>query len=904
MFKKTLDQGWNLTVIGSNVYDIPQNPVSAQVPSSVYSTLLEHGLIPDPFYRDNELLATRLLENDFRYDTEFTVSEEELSAATHIFLRFNGIDTLADILLNGAQIGQTDNMHRVFEFDITDLLTAGVPNHLTVCLHSPIRYIESENERCPVGYSSDAMPGFPHLRKAACMFGWDWGPRLPDAGLFRPVELLFLSKARIESLGIRQIHDRENGIVSRVKMNLSANVEFMDTPAQITPLIRATITGPDGRKWTAESKKLCPAHEAVLTESLTETGVRRLQMPIPLSVDIDNPELWWPNGYGKQPLYTVCAELLDESGSIVDTCTVRTGLRTVTVNTDPMPGETFDPHMKDQTPDLDDGTNILLPQGESKRISVSRHDTPLEGRNFAVEVNGLQIFAMGADYIPEDNLLPRVTRERTDLLLTTAQESHYNSIRIWGGGYFPDDFFYELCDEKGLLIWQDMMFTCASYELSPAFIKNTTAEMRQNIRRLRNHPCLALWCGNNELETQYEFNAWPQSRKQFYDYIRLFEAMIPDIVHEEDPDAFYWPSSPSSGGNFENSMAENRGDTHYWGVWHGNEPFTAYRKHHYRFLSEFGFQSFPALPTIRRFTADTDRNIFSRVMEMHQRNAAANGKILNYLSATFLYPKNFDELVYCSQLLQADAIRYGVEHFRRHRGTCMGTIVWQLNDCWPVASWASVDYYGNWKALQYAEKRMFAPILISCEEHGEQDQKPNPNTMPIPVDISADLHVSNETGNPVTGLVRWQLRRPDSSIIKAGEQQITVAPYSGEWLPHLDFNDQDPLEAHLTYEFAVDGASVSCGTSLFCAPKHYHFLDPELTLRQDGSDLVVTARNFARAVSVETEDSVLRLDDNFIDLEQGEHRFHVLPTRDFTKAGEEAAPSSFRVRSLYDTYEK
>lgn len=300
----------------------------------------------------------------------------------------------------------------------------------------------------------------------------------------------------------------------------------------------------------------------------------------------------------------------------------------------------------------------------------------------------------------------------------------------------------------------------ASYELTDDFEENISAEIRQNMRRLRSHASIALWCGNNEMETQYETLAWQKSKKQTYDYIHLYEYIIPKIVKEEDPEKFYWPSSPSSGGNYENSNAENVGDTHYWGVWHGSEPFTAYRSHHYRFLSEFGFQSFPALQTVKRFTEDGDRNIFSRVMEMHQRNTAANGKILNYISQTYLYPKNFDELLYCSQLLQADAIRYGVEHFRRFRGTCMGAVVWQLNDIWPVASWASVDYYGNWKALQYAEKKMFAPVLLSCEEHGEIDQKPFVNTLPHPIDVSADLHVANETGEPIVGTVKWSLCRP------------------------------------------------------------------------------------------------------------------------------------------------
>ena len=405
------------------------------------------------------------------------------------------------------------------------------------------------------------------------------------------------------------------------------------------------------------------------------------------------------------------------------------------------------------------------------------------------------------------------------------------------------------------------------------------------------------------METQYEMLAWPKSKKQYYDYIHLYEYIIPNIVKEEDPEKFYWPSSPSSGGNYENSNAENVGDTHYWGVWHGSEPFTAYRSHHYRFLSEFGFQSFPALQTVKRFTEDGDRNIFSRVMEMHQRNTAANGKILNYISQTYLYPKNFDELLYCSQLLQADAIRYGVEHFRRFRGTCMGAVVWQLNDIWPVASWASVDYYGNWKALQYAEKKMFAPVLLSCEEHGEIDQKPFVNTLPHPIDVSADLHVANETGEPIVGTVKWSLCRPDSSVVKEGAFEVNAPAYGGQWMPHLDFNDQDPLEVHLTYELVVDGNVVSSGSTLFCAPKHYHFADPKLSVSVDGDTVTVTAENFAKSVSVETENGVLRLDDNFVDMEAGTKTFRILPTADFTAEGT-GVSGAYRVRSVYETAER
>lgn len=917
MTAKILDKQWTLTILGENVYGIPETPIETVVPSTVYDTLLKKNLMPDPFYRDNELTALKLMENDFAYETQFSLSDADRNA-DRIFLRFNGIDTLADVYLDGELLGSADNMNRVWEFDITAAVkddAAEAVYHLKVILHSPTRFIREENEKCPVGGSAESMPGFPHIRKAACMFGWDWGPRLPDAGLFRTVTVETVNIARISQVYLTQTHHvtdktTHGNTVADVCLRADVEIEWMMEAPDNSLKIILLLTAPDGTvTYTAESTLIDSLTDSVPSAGLTglHCGLRCNHVNAELTVSA--PELWWPNGYGAQPLYEAKVLLVPVSENSVspeplDVWQQRIGLRTVTVNTDSMADEIWDSHMTDQLPDLADGSNMVLSDGQKKIYVTDKESQKLPGRNFAFEVNGLQIFAMGADYIPEDNILTRQTRERTDMLLSSAQESHFNCLRVWGGGYFMDDFFYDVCDEKGLLIWHDFMFACASYELDERFEANVAAEIRQNVRRLRSHACLALWCGNNEMETQYEGLAWPKSQKQYYDYIRLYEYIIPKIVAEEDPVTFYWPSSPSSGGNFENSNAENVGDVHYWGVWHGNEPFTAYRKHHYRFLSEFGFQSFPALQTVRRFTEEKDCNIYSRVMEMHQRNTAANGKIINYLSQTYLYPKNFDELLYCSQLLQADAIRYGVEHFRRFRGTCMGTVVWQLNDIWPVASWASVDYYGNWKALQYAEKRMFAPILLSCEEHGEIDQKPHVNSLPMPVDISADLHVANETDKPINGMVTWALRLPDSSIIKEGEFSVTAPAYGGAWLPHLDFNGQDPLKVHLEYALTIDGVVVSSGTTLFCAPKHYEFLDPELTLSVDGETVTVHAKNYAKSVSVETENGVLRLDDNFVDMEAGTKVFRILPGRDFTDVNNNRVSGAFRVRSIYETAER
>ncbi len=807
MLKKSLNGAWNLQIIGKDSSLVPREGISARIPGSVYGALLEKELIPDPFYRDNELKVLPLMENDFCYTTDFEVTDKMLSCDA-LLLRFDGIDTLADVYVNNAQIGCAYNMHRIWEFNLLELdsIREG-DNQLKVVLHSPTKYIREENEKVAVQGSQDAMVGFPHLRKAHCMFGWDWGPRLPDAGIFRDVTLLGVKKSRLDSVYITQIHEEE-GVTLDFDIALELFSHKESGLASDGGRIQIAVTAPDGQVMTVEDG---PGEEQ------------------DYKLVVKNPKLWWPNGYGEQPLYQVKVSLLDEDGSELDVWERKIGLRTMTVNTD-----------KDEW-----------------------------GSCFAHEVNGVKIFAMGADYIPEDNLLGRIHQERTRRLLEDAVAANHNCIRVWGGGYYPDDYFFDICDELGLVVWQDFMYACASYELDDAFEANITQETIENVRRIRHHACLGLWCGNNEIETQIEF--WKTSEKQKYDYIKLYEYIIPKIVKEEDPNAFYWPSSPSSGGNFENSWSEDHGDMHYWDVWHGNKPFTEYRKFHFRYLSEFGFQSFPSLKTVESFTEPSDRNIFSRVMEMHQRNRAANGKILNYLSATYLYPKDFDHLLYASQLLQADAIRYGVEHFRRYRGRCMGTVVWQLNDIWPVASWASIDYYGRWKALHYAEKKMFAPVMISCEEIGELSERTFCIQEPGPIEKSARLHVANETRKEVRGTVSWSLRRPDSSVLEEGNCQVTVPALDGVWLEKMDFGAYEEREIHLEYSFTVEGQVVSQNTCLFTAPKHYFFENPDLRCEKKGDQIIVHANAYAKNVEIIGTDGDLWLSDNFFDMEAGEY---------------------------------
>ena len=793
---------------------------SAHVPGSVYADLMADGTMPDPFWRDNELDAFERMKKDYVYQHTFTVTEAQL-AHPHVELVCEGLDTLAHVSLNGREIAFADNMHITWVWDVKEQLHAG-ENTLEIRFDSPILYCAKKAEEAPGWESSDATPGFRHLRKAHCMFGWDWGPRLPDAGIWRPIFLRTWDAARLENALMLQAH--HDGVV-----DVTIRPEIAGESAWA-----AEITAPDGEV-------------IIIPETTAAEQV----------ITIEHPQLWWPNGLGKQPLYRVTVRL-----AAGDTRVWRIGLRTMTVSRE-----------KDEW-----------------------------GEEFCHVVNGMKVFAMGADYIPEDNILARVTPERTRRLLEDCKAANFNAIRVWGGGYYPYDAFYDICDELGLMVWQDLMYACAFYDLTPDFERSIRVETQQNVARLRHHASLALICGNNEMEmfmagansALINHRTWefvPTYPHHITDYVKMFEYILPAIVKETAPQTYWWPASPSSGGNFDAPNDENRGDNHYWDVWHGEKPFTEYRKFFFRYASEFGFQSFPCLKSVKQFTLPDDRNIFSRVMERHQRNQAANGKILSYLSQTFRYPNSFDDLLYASQLMQAEAIRYGVEHWRRNRGRCMGAIIWQLNDIWPVASWASIDYYGRWKALHYAAKRFFAPVMISAEEEGELSQNPKINEYhPAPLEKSFRLNVCNETLRDVTGEVVWALRTPDGEIVRQNQQTLTIPAMSAKWLDKVDCADASLTGHYVSFAFVVDDVALSEGTCIFCAPKHFEFVDPRLTVETRGDTLVVTSHAYAKQVWLESEDADLLLDDNAFDMNPGTKVVRVV----------RGTAEKVRVRSVWD----
>lgn len=846
MKHQLLPKDWKMSRRGSGDW------LPAKVPGSVYGDLLANGRIEDPYYRDNEWKALEIIKDDFEYVTHFSVPEEYLREEK-VLLRFEGIDTIADLVLNGVALGHTENMHRTFEFSVKEYLKVE-DNELSVVLYSPTEFIKTAYGKCPIEGSSDAMKGFPYLRKAHCMFGWDWGPRLPDAGIWRNVSLLAFSGARFDSVYITQHHqsgsvdlefqiDLEEAVTGRT-FRLEGEKWYQTVGGQVVsasdgswlPAVtdgnseydyRITVMDPDG---------VCHVYDGNLSR-----------------ITVEKPQLWWPNGYGKQPLYRIRAELLKKTPSgdeLMDVWEKRIGLRAMTMHIE-----------KDAY-----------------------------GEQFAHEVNGVRIFAMGADYVPEDNLLGRVTAERTYELLKQARDAHFNCIRVWGGGNYPYDAFWDACDELGLIVWEDFMFACAVYDLTPEFEANIRQELIDNIKRIRHHASLGLWCGNNEMEMFVDQGRWVTRHREKSDYVKMYEYIIPKILEIYDPSTFYWPASPSSGGAFDDPNGESRGDVHYWDVWHGDKPITEYRKFYFRYLSEFGFQSFPALKTCEMFTEPEDRNIFSYVMEKHQRNKTANGKIMNYMEQTFLYPTSFDTVLYASQLLQAEAIRYGVEHFRRNRGRCMGTVIWQLNDCWPVASWSSIDYCGRWKALHYYAKRFFAPLMLSCAEEGILTQDTNPNAEPYHVRKSIHLNVANETMSDQEVTVRYALRNADAEILREGSVSLTVSALSSRWLPKEDMEDAELYSNYVSYEMEAEGRVISGGSVLFCAPKHFRFCDPKLRVRAERNELVVTACAYARSIEIVNENDDMLLEDNYFDMDGGERRVRIV----------RGTPTGLKIRSVYD----
>lgn len=657
-FRQVGDKGW----------------MKASVPGTVHTDLLAAKKIEDPFYRLNERDQQWIDKKDWEYRTTITLDQKQISEE-NIELHFEGLDTYCDVYVNDVKLLSADNMFREWVVNIKPHARLG-KNELRIHFHSPIEKglkaletfgfaIPSPNDQSEVGGLGDKKVGL-FTRKAGYHYGWDWGPRFVTSGIWRPVHLRTWSKARIQDLTIVQKK------IDQHTAEITAVFEIM-----------ASRAGPAKLDLTVIAKN------PLKVEKTVELSVGLNKIDVPLS--IPKPQLWWSNGLGKAHLYTIKGRVTTDGAQ--DSRTVRTGLRTIKLV---------------QKPDQ-------------------------WGTSFEIELNGVSVFMKGANYIPNDIFLPRVTSKIYERVVQSAVDTHMNMLRVWGGGVYEDDRFYDLCDQKGILVWQDFMFACSMLPDDQAFLDNVKQEAIDNVKRLRNHACIALWCGNNEIDSAWKWDepnggwGWKKPLTQAQQdrltgaYNAIFHEILPNAVKDHDQESrFYWPSSPIAAWDGKNGVVHDdlkrekqAGDIHYWGVWWGQAPFSDYRTQIGRFMSEYGFQSFPEFKTVEAYTVPSDHDIFSEVMKAHQRSSIGNGTIKNYMERDYVVPKDFRHLLYVGQVLQAEGIKVAMEAHRVRMPFCMGSLFWQINDCWPVASWSSIDYYGRWKAQQFFARHAFAPVLVS-----------------------------------------------------------------------------------------------------------------------------------------------------------------------------------------------
>ncbi len=767
--------------------------IPAQVPGGVHTDLLAQGLIPDPFYGTNELDVMWVAERDWQYSHKFEVPEALLNE-DQVTLVCDGLDTLGQVALNGQQVGSFENMFRQYRWDVKALLHPG-ENEIVFTFDSVVNYVAEQEGKRPMQGVSQAIPGGPHVRKAPCQFGWDWGPMLPPIGIWKDLRLEGYSTARIADVHLRQ---RLQEGLARLEAGLKVD-RWRDESLEMVVI----VTAPDGQAW--ERRAAVQGQQGLA------------------AVEIPDPKLWWPNGYGEQPLYTV--EVLLQAGQRqLDARTYKVGFRTVELRQQP-----------DQW-----------------------------GESFTFVVNGVPIFAKGADWIPADSFPTRISDAYLDGLIRSAAEAHMNILRIWGGGFYEEERFYDLCDRYGILVWQDFVFACSIYPDRQDFFENVHQEAVENVRRLRHRASLALWCGNNEMEQGWVDWGWnkpqnPENQRLKMAYDRMFHHLLPGVVAAEDPDRPYWPSSASSGIPFSEPNGQARGDCHYWDVWHGRKPFTAYRETYPRFMSEFGFQSLPPLETIKAYAAEEDWNMTSYIMEHHQRSFKGNGLMVAQMTDTFRMPKDFPMLVYLSMLLQAEGIRYGVEHWRRHKNRVSGILYWQLNDCWPVASWASLDYYGRWKALHYMARRFYAPVLLSIED----------------VDTTMNVWVTSDLTSSWNGTVEWKLVKLSGEVLESGQVPVALHPLESKQVFantfDLPFSDRRGVVFVCTLKQGSEQVSASLAT--FTPNKHLELIDPQLAVNvsQEDSRAVFTlsSQSLARFVELKLTGADVVFTDNYVDVLPG-----------------------------------
>ncbi|HEV2486049.1 MAG TPA: glycoside hydrolase family 2 protein [Terracidiphilus sp.] len=796
-----LDHGWQFRQASPREQEPEQGWLPATVPGDVHLDLLANKRIPDPFFRDNESKLQWIEQANWEYQDSFDVPSGMLGKA-NVDLVFDGLDAAAEVYLNDVHVLSANNMFRIWRVPVKDHLRAGM-NVLRIEFPSPIKAAEKVAAADPWQVKTHTAPQT-YIRKAAYEFGWDWGPRFATSGIWRPVRLEGWDKVRIADFAIRQ-------------RDVSKEVAHID--AQV--LVQASTAG---AATVTVSYNDAGKPVVLTTNAELHAGANEIDIP----VEIRQPKLWYPVGYGGQPLYEFSAQT-GTGASNAEERKVKVGLRSV---------------------------------------ALDRHPDKW-GRSFQFLVNGIPVFAKGADVIPFDSFPNRVTTADYRSILESARDANMNMIRHWGGGYYETDEFYSICDELGIMVWQDFMFGNDWQPGTYDFKLNIEAEAEDQVRRLRNHPSIVLWSGNNETEIAFNWRQRPTlppdvKLQMWQDYLTEFSGILNRVVARLNPETPYWPSSPSA--DYEKTSAQfESGDTHTWDVWHGNAPFSAYDSDHSRFVSEFGFQSFPEMRTIERFTLPEDRaNIFTPVMQSHQKAGDGNAIIRNYILRDYAEPRDFASFVYISQVLQAEGIKRGVEHFRRSMPETMGSIFWQLNDCWPVASWSSIDYYGRWKALQYYARRFYAPLMVS----------------PHVEDGAVKVYIVSDKTEAQKATLRVRLMGFDGKVLLEEKRDISVEPLTSkmylEWpiSKLMQFGASDTSRVFVAADLITDGTQISRNLTYLVPTKEAHLIPAHLAVEAKGETgkykITVSSPVLARDVYLSFGKLDARISDNYFDLLPGE----------------------------------
>ncbi len=765
---------------------------TALVPGTVHTDLLHNKKIPDPFLADNESKLQYIESEDWEYQTSFLINKKELQNE-HIELQFDGLDTYAKVYLNDSLILAADNMFRKWVIDVRKQIHLG-KNTLKVLFESAV--IRGKSEANKLSYQ---LPGDEKVftRKAQYQYGWDWGPRFITCGIWKGVKLKFWNHAKINHVQFVQNKLEIEKAQVQFKLEIVCSKEFtyhLSTLNNNNEKIGDTLIK--------------------LNEGLNQ---------ILLSHQINHPKLWWTHNLGKQHLYNY-SFVLGLSNKKLDSIPLCFGLR-----------------------------NIEWVQEKDEK-----------GKSFYMKLNGIPIFAKGANYIPEDNFLPRVSLAKTKQLIMDTKAANINMLRIWGGGTYGSDELYQLCNENGVLIWQDFMFACAMYPGDSAFINSVNAEVYEQIIRLRNHPSLAIWCGNNEIEEGWKNWGWQKQYKYSAtdsaniagNYHNLFEEKIKEVIQHLDPNRFYWPSSPSIGWGRKESLTQ--GDVHYWGVWWGMEPFEVFEKKIPRFMSEYGFQGMPALKSFEKMGAVKQNmhgyEIDSNVLKTHQKHPRGYQTIQSYMKRDYIVPKNFEDYVYTSQLLQADGMKTAMEAHRRAMPYCMGSLYWQLNDCWPVTSWSSIDYNGHWKALHYQVKKSFNDLLISFEDKND----------------SVLVYIVSDKLENISGELKLKLMDFDGNILFVDSIEIIVNSNDSKvyYLIHKEKIGafKHPRKLVLYASFYGEKEEFQ-SLYYFVKPKELNLTKPAIKLKYISNNTIeITSDKLAKNVFLSSESEQVLFDDNYFDL--------------------------------------